>query len=117
MQIKKIIHKKLSYDDFCEICENKDIINKLHINKSTIDLFKKWNIKFSNEATVNLIMGFFDEELNYVILDKNNNVLFDDNICKTIDLFIKLNTLNSRQFSKTYNLSIFLLGYDGEYVL
>ncbi len=117
MRIKKITHKILTYADYIDFSQNNDIINKLHIDIYNFNLFKKWNVEFCNEINKKLIIGFNENNLVYVILDNNNLISSDAEIEKTIDFFIKFNTSCSRQYIKTYDLCIFSLTCEGEYVL
>ncbi len=117
MRIKKITHKILTHADYCDFSQNIDIIKKLHINVHNLNSYKKWDIEFSDGTNKKLIMGFNETDLVYVILDNDNLISSDAEIQKTIDFFINFNTTNSRQYIKTYDLSIFSITCEGEYVL
>lgn len=117
MHIKKIIHKILTYTDYCDFSQNKEIIKKLFINKSNSESYKKWDIEFSDGTKKKLIIGFNKDDLVYVILENNNTITSDTKVEKLIDIFISLNTTSSRQYIKTYDLCIFSLKCEGEYVI
>jgi hypothetical protein len=117
MRIQKIIHKILTYEDYCHFSQNDEIIKKLLIDKSNLKSYKKWDIEFTDGTKKKMIMGFDENDLVYVILDNNNIISTDNEIYKSIVFFINLNTICSRQYIKSYDLSIFSLSSEGEYVL